>query len=41
VYSWGLHLNVVRRFEYTDDTKSYTSGGVATDRASHVGKVEG
>ena len=37
--SWGLHLIVVRRFEYTDDPKSYTSGSVATGRASHAGKV--
>jgi hypothetical protein len=39
--SWGLHLIVVRRFEYADDPKSYTSGSVAIGRASHVGKVEG
>ena len=39
--SWGLHLIVVRRFEYADDPKSYTSGSVATGRASHAGKVEG
>ena len=40
--SWGLHLIVVRRFEYADNhPKSYTSGSVATGRASHAGKVEG
>ena len=39
--SWGLHLIVVRRFEYTEDPKSYTSGSVATGRVSHAGKVEG
>ena len=39
--SWGLHLIVVRRFEYADDPESYTSGSVATGRASHAGKVEG
>jgi len=39
--SWGLHLIVVRRFEYADDPKSYTSGSIATGRASHAGKVEG
>jgi len=39
--SWGLHLIVVRRFEYSDDPESYTSGSVATGRASHAGKVEG
>ena len=38
---WGLHLIVVRRFEYADDPKSYTSGSVATGRVSHAGKVEG
>jgi len=38
--SWGLHLIVVRRFEYTEDPKSYTSGSVATGRTSHAGKVE-
>jgi hypothetical protein len=39
--SWDLHLIVVRRFEYADDPKSYTSGSLATGRASHAGKVEG
>jgi hypothetical protein len=39
--SRGLHLIVVRRFEYADDPKSYTSGSLATGRASHAGKVEG
>jgi hypothetical protein len=39
---WGLHLIVVRRFEYyADDPKSYTNSSVATGRASHAGKVEG
>ena len=37
----GLHLIVVRRFEYADDPKSYTSGSVVTGRASHGGKVKG
>jgi hypothetical protein len=39
--SWGLHLIVVRRFEYADDPESYTSGSVVTGRVSHAGKVEG
>jgi hypothetical protein len=39
--SWGLNLIMVRRFEYTEDPKSYTSSSVATGRASHAGKVEG
>ena len=39
--SWGLHLIVVRRFEYADDPESYANGSVATGRASHAGKVEG
>jgi len=39
--SWGLHLIVVRRFEYADDPESYASGSIATGRASHAGKVEG
>jgi hypothetical protein len=39
--SWGLHLIVVRRFEYADDPESYASGSVATGKASHAGKVEG
>jgi hypothetical protein len=38
---WGLHLIVVRRFEYADDPESYTSGSLATGRASHAGKVKG
>jgi hypothetical protein len=37
----GLHLIVVWRFEYTDDPESYTSGSLATGRASHAGKFEG
>ena len=39
--SWGVHLIVVRRCEYVSDPESYTSGSVATGRASHAGKVEG
>lgn len=39
--SWGLHLTVVRRFEYANDPKSYASGSVATGLVSHAGKVEG
>jgi len=39
--SWGLYLIVVRRFEYADDPESYTSGSVATGKASHAGKFEG
>ena len=40
-YSWGLHLIGVRRFQYASDPESYTSGSVATGRASHAGKVKG
>jgi len=38
---WCLHLIVVRRFEYASDPESYTSGGVATGRASLAGQVKG
>jgi hypothetical protein len=37
----GVHLIVVGRFEYADDPESYTSGSVATGRASYAGKVKG
>jgi hypothetical protein len=36
-----LHLIVVRRFEYASDPASYTSGSVATGRASPAGRVNG
>ena len=38
---WCFHLIVVRRFEYASDPESYTSGSVATGRASLAGQVEG
>jgi len=38
---WWLDLIVVRRFEYTSDPESYTSGSVATGRASLAGQVKG
>ena len=38
---WCFHLIVVRRFEYVSDPESYTSGSVATGRASLAGQVEG
>jgi len=38
---WWLHLIVVRRFEYASDPESYTSGSVATGRASFAGQVKG
>jgi len=38
---WCLHLIVVRRFEYASDPESYTSGSVATGRASPAGQVKG
>ena len=38
---WWLHLIVVRRFEYASDPESYTSGSVATGRASLAGQVKG
>jgi hypothetical protein len=34
---WGLHLIVVKSFEYTDDPASYTGGSVANGRVSHAG----
>jgi hypothetical protein len=36
-----LHLIVVRRFEYASDPENYTSGSVATGRASLAGQVKG
>jgi len=38
---WCLHLIVVRRFEYAGDPESYTSGSVATGRASLAGQFKG
>jgi len=38
---WCLHLIVVRRFEYAGDRESYTSGSIATGRASLAGQVKG
>jgi len=38
---WCLHLIVVRGFEYVSDPESYTSGSVATGRASLAGQVKG
>jgi hypothetical protein len=38
---WCFHLIVVRGFEYARDPESYTSGSVATDRASLAGQVKG
>jgi len=38
---WCLHLVVVRGFEYVSDPESYTSGSVATGRASLAGQVKG
>jgi hypothetical protein len=38
---WWLHLILVRRFEYVSDPERYTSGSVATGRASLAGKVKG
>jgi len=35
---WYLHLIVVRRFEYAGDPESYTSGSLATGRASLAGQ---
>jgi hypothetical protein len=37
---WWLHLIVVRKFEYASDPESYTSGSVATGRASLAGQVK-
>jgi len=34
-----FHPIVVRRFEYASDPESYTSGSVATGRASLAGQV--
>jgi len=36
-----LHRIVVRRFEYASDPESYTSGSIATGRASLAGQVKG
>ena len=36
-----IKLIVVRRFEYVSDPESYTSGSVATGRASLAGQVKG
>jgi hypothetical protein len=38
---WCLHLIVVRRFVDTSDPENYTSGSVATSRASLAGQVKG
>ena len=38
---WCLRLIVVRGFEYVSDPESYTSGSVATGRASLAGQVKG
>ena len=38
---WCLHLIVVRGFEYVSDPENYTSGSVATGRASFAGQVKG
>jgi hypothetical protein len=38
---WCFHLIVVRGFEYARDPESYTSGSVATGRASLAGQVKG
>jgi len=37
---WWLHLIVVRRFEYASDPERYTSGSIATGRASLAGQVK-
>jgi hypothetical protein len=37
---WWLHRIVVR-FEYASNPESYTSGSVATGRASLAGQVKG
>jgi hypothetical protein len=39
--SGGLHIIVVKRFQYTDDPESNTSGSIATGMVSHAGKFEG
>ena len=36
-----LYIIVVRRFEYAGDPESYTSGSVATGRASLAAQVKG
>jgi hypothetical protein len=41
VLRWCYHLIVVRGFEYARDPESYTSGSVATGRASLDGQVKG
>jgi hypothetical protein len=38
---WCFHLIVVTGFEYTRDPESYTSGSVATGRASLAAQVKG
>jgi hypothetical protein len=38
---WWLHITVVRGFEYARDPESYTSGSVASGRASRAGQAEG
>jgi hypothetical protein len=38
---WWLHLIVVKGFQYARDPESYTSGSVATGRASLAGQVKG
>jgi hypothetical protein len=38
---WCLYLIVVRRFVCASDPESYTSGSVATGRASLAGQVKG
>jgi hypothetical protein len=38
---WCLHLIVVKRFVYASDPESYTSGSMATGRASLAGQVKG
>jgi len=40
-HGWCLHLIVVRGLEYVSDPESYTSGSVATGRASLAGQVKG
>jgi len=41
IVCWCFHLIVVRRFEYASDPESYSSGSVATGRASLAGPVKG
>ena len=40
IYIYLVYI-VVRRFEYAGDPESYTSGSVATGRASLAGQVKG